>query len=296
MTRALAAALLVAGCATAPPVTAPVIRATASTPAKPPSFAGQQPLGARARPFAQYITAMHHQIHKLFTLGFLAEIDARHDPAYADAGLCTQLRITVKPDGAVDHVQVRRSSGLAAFDTAAIDSVTAAAPFPPTPEAIRSADGKVYVDWEFHRDQRSCATLGVDPYIFASPANGRADYLAAVHRHIHERFTPFLAYLDSNRRAPPLDDKTLWTNLDLGIAADGTLARVDIARPSGVLAFDVAVLDTVMSAAPLPPPPAALLGADGLFRTDWPFHRDERACDPDVGDAADPLSAEKALQ
>src|SRR3954453_4179166 len=52
------------------------------TPAVRPG--NQSELGTRASPFAAYITAMHRQIHKLFTLGFLSDIDARSDSAYAN--------------------------------------------------------------------------------------------------------------------------------------------------------------------------------------------------------------------
>src|SRR5205823_393790 len=88
------------------------------TPAVRPG--NQSELGTRASPFAAYITAMHRQIHKLFTLGFLADIDARNDSAYANEELWTQLEIVVKGDGSVERVGIVRTSGLLAFDVAAI--------------------------------------------------------------------------------------------------------------------------------------------------------------------------------
>src|SRR6185312_5262237 len=131
----------------------------------------QAELGTRASPFAAYITAMHRQIHKLFTLGFLSDIDARQDSAYANEELWTQLEIVVKGDGSVERVGIVRGSGLLAFDTAAIDSVMSAAPFPPPPSVIKSANGKVYLDWQFHRDERACGTFGVDPHILTTPGD-----------------------------------------------------------------------------------------------------------------------------
>lgn len=138
------------------------------TPAVKPG--NQSELGTRASPFAAYITAMHRQIHKLFTLGFLSEIDARGDSAYANDELWTQLEIVVKGDGSVERVGIVHGSGLLAFDTAAIDSVLSAAPFPPPPSVIKSANGKVYLDWQFHRDERACGTFGVDPHILTTVA------------------------------------------------------------------------------------------------------------------------------
>ncbi|HEX9101392.1 MAG TPA: TonB C-terminal domain-containing protein, partial [Polyangia bacterium] len=138
------------------------------TPAVRPG--NQSELGTRASPFAAYITAMHRQIHKLFTLGFLSDIDARSDSAYANEELWTQLEIVVKGDGSVERVGIVHGSGLLAFDVAAIDSVMSAAPFPPPPSVIKSANGKVYLDWQFHRDERACGTFGVDPHILTTVA------------------------------------------------------------------------------------------------------------------------------
>jgi TonB family protein len=136
------------------------------TPAVRPG--NQAELGTRASPFAAYITAMHRQIHKLFTLGFLADIELRSDSAYANDELWTQLEIVVKGDGSVERVGIVRPSGVLAFDVAAIDSVMSAAPFPPPPSVIKSANGKVYLDWQFHRDDRACGTFGVDPHILTT--------------------------------------------------------------------------------------------------------------------------------
>jgi TonB family protein len=122
-------------------------------------------LGMRARPFAQFITAMHRLIHRHFTLEFLTDIDARNDPTYADQTLWAQLELAVDSDGTLARLGVVRSSGLQSFDDAAIASVRSAAPFPPPPAAIASADGKVYLDWRFFRDERACGTFGVDPHI-----------------------------------------------------------------------------------------------------------------------------------
>jgi TonB family protein len=136
------------------------------TPAVKPG--NQAELGTRGSPFAAYITAMHRQIHKLFTIGFLGDIDARNDSAYANDELWTQLEIVVKGDGSVERVGIVHTSGMLAFDVAAIDSVMSAAPFPPPPQVIKSANGKVYLDWQFHRDERACGTFGVDPHILTT--------------------------------------------------------------------------------------------------------------------------------
>jgi hypothetical protein len=68
----------------------------------------------------------------------------------------------------VEKVTIVRPSGVAAFDAAAMDTVMSAAPFSAPPQAIKSANGKVYLDWRFHRDDRQCGTFGVDPHILTT--------------------------------------------------------------------------------------------------------------------------------
>ncbi len=132
----------------------------------------QAELGTRASPFAGYITAMHRQIHKLWGFGFLQDIEGRSGP-YSDLSLWTQLEIVLKGDGTVDKITIVRTSGVLGFDVAAIDAVQSAAPFPTPPSVIRSANGKVYLDWQFHRDENACGTWGVDPHILTTPGENQ---------------------------------------------------------------------------------------------------------------------------
>jgi TonB family protein len=164
MTRAWLLPLVLSACAHPRAAPSSVVESAA----RPPS--NEALLGTRAVPFAAYVTAMHRQIHKVFTLGFLADIDYRHDSAYADDKLWTQLEIVVTGEGSAEHVGIVRGSGNQGFDAAAIESVTSAAPFLSPPSVIRSADGKVHIDWQFHRDERACGTFGVDPHILTTPA------------------------------------------------------------------------------------------------------------------------------
>jgi TonB family protein len=133
--------------------------------------------GARADAFARYVVDMHRRIHEPFTHGFLRAAAERHDARLADETLWTQLRIVVRPDGTLRAVTVLRPSGVPEFDAGATSSVARAAPFPPTPPDIRSVDGNVYVDWQFHRDERGCDVIGVDPHILIKdqpPASEKA--------------------------------------------------------------------------------------------------------------------------
>jgi TonB family protein len=142
----------------------------------------QAELGTRKHPFAGYITAMHRQIHKLFAFGFLSDIESKSssNSPYNDLTLWAKLEIVVNPDGSVERVGLVHASGVTGFDVAAIDSVMSAAPFPVPPKDIRSANGKVYLHWQFHRDDSACITTGVDPFILTTPGEVPKDVSANI--------------------------------------------------------------------------------------------------------------------
>jgi hypothetical protein len=71
---------------------------------------------------------------------------------------------------------VVKTSGLTTFDIAALDAVDRAQPFGPAPGQIVSGDGRVYLHWEFHRDEvYACSTAGAQPFLLpaASPEEPR---------------------------------------------------------------------------------------------------------------------------
>jgi hypothetical protein len=64
-----------------------------------------------------------------------------------------------------------KTSGITAFDIAALDSVHRSQPFGPAPGAIVSPDGNVYLHWEFHRDEVfACSTMHARPFMLNVPA------------------------------------------------------------------------------------------------------------------------------
>ena len=131
----------------------------------------QTALGTRASPFAAYIARMHRQIHQLWGFGIIEDWNASNGGAPMDAW--TMLEIVLDAEGTVEKVTVARASGTLFFDVAAIDVVMSAGPYPDPPAAIRSKNGKIYLHWRFHRDNRECMTAGVDPYILGeTPPDG----------------------------------------------------------------------------------------------------------------------------
>ncbi len=133
----------------------------------------QTALNTRAAPFAAFIARMHRSIHELWGFGFLEELEAKSAASpYNDRSLVSKLEIVLNGDGTVDKVTVIRPSGYLPYDVAAIDVVYSAGPYADPPRAIRSRNGKIYVHWTFHRDERQCATSGVDYYILDNPPAG----------------------------------------------------------------------------------------------------------------------------
>lgn len=104
-----------------------------------------------------------------------------------------------------------------------------------------------------------------------------AAYLTAMHRRIHRLFADgFLANLPSGVTA--LQNEQLVTTLEIVLESTGAIHSLGIARPSGVLAFDVAALGAVRRSAPFGESPTAIRSYDGRVYVRWGFHRDHRQC------------------
>lgn len=129
----------------------------------------QSELGTRKHPFAAFITTMHRQIHRYWGDGFLADLDRKTGQDAYPTSLETAIEIAVRSDGTLAGTVFVRNSGSLPFDTAALDAVLSAAPFPEPPAAIKSRDGNVYLTWHFHRDERQCHPNYVDMHILTTP-------------------------------------------------------------------------------------------------------------------------------
>jgi TonB family protein len=133
----------------------------------------QTALNTAAVPFATYLNTIHNRIHPLFAdsfLGSLGGLPTGHP--LNEPKLKTRLEIVVSKDGHVVKMGVVRTSGITAFDIAALDAVNRAQPFGPAPGAIISPDGNVYLHWEFWRDEVfACSTMNARPFILNTPAS-----------------------------------------------------------------------------------------------------------------------------
>jgi hypothetical protein len=119
-----------------------------------------------------------------------------------------------------------------------------------------------------------------------------AVYISRMHNRIHELWGfGFLADLDGKPQSSPMNNRQLAVTMEIVVAPSGEVERVVIVRPSGVLTFDVAAVDTIMSAGPYEGTPDDIRSGDGFVYIHWTFHRDERMCTPYF---ADPFILENA--
>jgi TonB family protein len=126
----------------------------------------QTALKTRAHPYAVYLARMHRRIHELWGFGFLEQLDTKGaNYPLNDPNLWVNLEISVNADGTLHKVTIAKTSGKTEFDVAAVDTVISSGPYEPTPEAIRSVDGRIYLRWGFYRNWRQCGTFNVEPYI-----------------------------------------------------------------------------------------------------------------------------------
>jgi TonB family protein len=132
----------------------------------------QTALNTAAVPFASYLNGMHNRIHPIFAESFLESLDSLPSShPLNDQHLVTRLEIVLTREGHLKKMGIVKTSGLTAFDIAALDAVDRAQPFGPAPNAIISPDGNVYLHWEFHRDEvYACSTMGARPFILNTPA------------------------------------------------------------------------------------------------------------------------------
>jgi TonB family protein len=107
-----------------------------------------------------------------------------------------------------------------------------------------------------------------------------AGYITAVHRQIHKLFAfGFLTDIESKFDSKgPYSDQSLSATLEIVIKSDGSVDKVGIVRTSGVMGFDVAAIDSVMSSAPFPSPPKEIRSTNGKTYLHWRFNRNEEAC------------------
>ena len=112
-------------------------------------------VGARASEyrFAMYVDNWRLKVERVGNLNYPDE--ARRRKLYGSL----QLTVGIKPDGAVESVEINRSSGKKVLDDAAIRIVRLASPFDRFPDSIRADTDILYITrtWTFTRSDQLSA-------------------------------------------------------------------------------------------------------------------------------------------
>ncbi|HET9955477.1 MAG TPA: hypothetical protein VFQ61_13280, partial [Polyangiaceae bacterium] len=109
----------------------------------------QTALNTARSPFASYLASIHNRLHPIFADWFLASLDSLpQSHPMNNPTISTSLEIILDQDeGRIVNMGVTKTSGITAFDIAALDSVQRASPFGAPPREILSPDGNVYLHW-----------------------------------------------------------------------------------------------------------------------------------------------------
>ena len=104
------------------------------------------PIAARAAAHADYLRQWQARIER-FGNAYYRGLAQR----YGDGDV--RLRVTVSADGSLRYVNLLSSSGIAALDQAAIDTVQRLSPFTPFPEALATEMSELEIirTWQFRR-------------------------------------------------------------------------------------------------------------------------------------------------
>jgi hypothetical protein len=148
----------------------------------------------------------------------------------------------------------------------------------PLPESL-THDSIALADW--HTEPLRPSLIDTRPKRSLGEANFRpwAELLNQIHERVHRLFADqYLVSLDSLPSASPLQDQSLYAQLELHIVQrTGELATIGLRRSSGVPEFDVAALIAFSKAFPLPIADG-LASLNGKAYITWEVRRDRLAC------------------
>ncbi len=122
-------------------------------------------LNAAHSPFASYLSTIHNAIHPVFAEEFLPSLNKLGKAHELNEELVAHVEIILtKDEGKVVRMGITKNSGSTVFDAAALEAIDRKQPFGAAPAGIESADGHVYLHWEFHRDPvDACSTRNATP-------------------------------------------------------------------------------------------------------------------------------------
>ena len=122
------------------------LKTTHLTMTSAPASLSSPPVAARAAAHADYLRQWQTRIER-FGNAYYRGLAQR----YGDGDV--RLRVTVSADGSLRYVTLLSSSGIAALDQAAIDTVQRLSPFSPFPKALATEMSELEIirTWQFRR-------------------------------------------------------------------------------------------------------------------------------------------------
>jgi hypothetical protein len=127
----------------------------------------QHPLNETRRDWAIFLIGVHDRLHPVFAEEYLASLSALPADLPENAPtLSVQVGLVIaQATGEISELYIGRSSGVFEFDAAALSAFLRIFPMP-VPAQLASEDGRVYFEWELHRNSEACSTFDARPYRF----------------------------------------------------------------------------------------------------------------------------------
>ncbi len=122
-----------------------------------PEPAGEPPITTPG-PEGDYLREMHRSIHFRWAIQFIKGVVEKRPPTDPlNRANDTEVLFVVRWDGSPAEITVSESSGVAAFDQAAVEAVRGTRPYPVPPVEVYGDDGVAHFRWIFSRDARLCS-------------------------------------------------------------------------------------------------------------------------------------------
>lgn len=118
--------------------------------------------------YAGYIQSIHRRIHARWADTYLSILDTQYPRSHPlqDPALNVTIEFVIDAQsGEFEKVTIVHSSGQLQFDAEAIAVVQGIGKRPNPPPQIISANGKVYIHWNFFRDGRQCGVFHAHVYL-----------------------------------------------------------------------------------------------------------------------------------
>jgi hypothetical protein len=240
--RRLGALALLAGASFGVPPTARAEPADQAVPEAAPTLpASDEPPITLPGKEGDYLRAMHARIHWRWAQLFINGVAAGKPPTdpLNNPALSTEVLFTIRWDGSPAEVSVSRSSGIKAFDAAAIAAVRGDVPYGVPPLSVFGDDGVGHFRWVFARDHRLCSEAEIrrreDPLEEALPRlfiQGRyKEALLRVSRYMEAGDMNAMAVFARSWLARPFASRVADINAAAALARVGDRRQFERLRP-----------------------------------------------------------------